>query len=308
MKHIEKIKNHMELRTLESIAPLYEYAAHIDAVYGFLCDIQSKYAYEKELTFQVLKNTLNLNDAIDNLSPMGSSVFLPFLEQAKSLHAQGRLPHILMPEDLSEFFVNFIYATTFLIEQYKYDPHVQVNVGDVVLDCGGYLGETSIWAAMQGAKTCYCFEPSLQNQEYVLKNIEKHKMQNKIIHAPFALGVGKDVVNFEQVQDNGGASCLSSKSATSFEVNMTSLDLFCAEHNVKPDFIKMDIEGAELNALMGAKNIIKTHKPSLAISLYHNLSDMWMIPLLIKDICPEYSFWCKKNAYISEFVLYAKVV
>jgi len=56
-------------------------------------------------------------------------------------------------------------------------------------------------------------------------------------------------------------------------------------------FIKMDIEGAEVAALLGTQNHIKRSKPKLAISLYHKLPDLIEIPRLIRQLVPEYKFY-----------------
>ena len=53
-------------------------------------------------------------------------------------------------------------------------------------------------------------------------------------------------------------------------------------------YIKMNIEGAELDALKGAKQAIIRCKPKLAISAYHRPSDLWQVPELIGSLCPDY--------------------
>lgn len=71
-------------------------------------------------------------------------------------------------------------------------------------------------------------------------------------------------------------------------------------------FIKMDIEGSELKALMGAKETIRKYKPKLAICLYHKKEDILEIPLYVKELLPEYKLYirhhCNKHG---ETVLYA---
>lgn len=54
--------------------------------------------------------------------------------------------------------------------------------------------------------------------------------------------------------------------------------------------LKMDIEGMEMAALMGAAGFIKTHKPHLALCLYHKTNDIYKIPQYIKSLAPEYEF------------------
>lgn len=71
-------------------------------------------------------------------------------------------------------------------------------------------------------------------------------------------------------------------------------------------FIKMDIEGAELQALKGAKRTIFRNKPKLAICIYHNDSDIYRIPAYILSIVPEYRFYIRHyNSNAWETVLYA---
>jgi len=74
----------------------------------------------------------------------------------------------------------------------------------------------------------------------------------------------------------------------------------------KVTFIKMDIEGAELQALRGAKNIIRNQKPKLAICVYHDFRHLWEIPLYIKSLVPEYKINLRHhNSMEYETVCYA---
>jgi hypothetical protein len=70
----------------------------------------------------------------------------------------------------------------------------------------------------------------------------------------------------------------------------------------------MDIEGSEIDALNGSIGIIKRDKPRLAICVYHKLTDLWKIPLLINNILPEYHLYLRHHngiSYACETVLYA---
>jgi len=70
-------------------------------------------------------------------------------------------------------------------------------------------------------------------------------------------------------------------------------------------FIKMDIEGAELNALKGAEKTILKDKPKLAICIYHSLEDMISIAEYIHKLIPEYKLYVRQYNFITETVLYA---
>ena len=66
--------------------------------------------------------------------------------------------------------------------------------------------------------------------------------------------------------------------------------------NEEPTFIKMDIEGGELDALMGAQGVIKRHNPVLAVCVYHQPTHLWEIPLFIASLSRDYSFFLRVHA------------
>lgn len=68
------------------------------------------------------------------------------------------------------------------------------------------------------------------------------------------------------------------------QINATTMDKFCCNNNIMPDFIKMDIEGAEMPALEGGMKTIQECRPQLAISIYHSNEDFINIPLYLNKI------------------------
>ena len=91
------------------------------------------------------------------------------------------------------------------------------------------------------------------------------------------------------------------------EVKVNSLDSVLSGRRV--DYIKYDVEGSEYEALTGSADTIKAHKPCLLVSLYHQSRDIFFLPLYIKSICPEYSFYLRRFKYIPawDINLYAKI-
>jgi FkbM family methyltransferase len=71
-------------------------------------------------------------------------------------------------------------------------------------------------------------------------------------------------------------------------------------------YVKMNIEGAEIDALKGGRNAIRKWQPRLAISVYHRASDLWRIPQLVSELVPDYRLYLRQHdGGIIETVLYA---
>lgn len=91
-----------------------------------------------------------------------------------------------------------------------------------------------------------------------------------------------------------------------FEIQVMDLDTYCREKDIIPTYIKMDIEGAEMEALLGAQGNIKNNKPKLAICLYHKKEDIFAIPLLVHKMNPSYKMYIRHYSnYRTDTLLYA---
>lgn len=74
------------------------------------------------------------------------------------------------------------------------------------------------------------------------------------------------------------------------KITITTLDKFVEEKNLtRVDFIKADIEGAERDMLRGARNVLKTFAPKLAICTYHLQDDPTVLEKIIKETNPDYT-------------------
>jgi len=90
------------------------------------------------------------------------------------------------------------------------------------------------------------------------------------------------------------------------EVDVVSLDELLPDAEIT--LMKMDVEGAEMEALKGAAATIRRNKPKLAISLYHKRDDIFEIPLFIQQLHPGYKFYLRHHSTtFSETVLFAIV-
>lgn len=63
-------------------------------------------------------------------------------------------------------------------------------------------------------------------------------------------------------------------------------------------FLKMDVEGAEREAIAGAEQTIRQHRPKLNIAAYHRSEDFFQLPLLIHTLCPDYRLYLRHHPYV----------
>ena len=102
---------------------------------------------------------------------------------------------------------------------------------------------------------------------------------------------------------------ISAKFSSSIDENMPLVKVIKLDdiaYDERITFIKMDIEGAELNALKGSEQIIKHFRPKLAISVYHKPEDLWEIPAYILSLRSDYKLYFRHYSFTNrETVLYA---
>jgi hypothetical protein len=73
-----------------------------------------------------------------------------------------------------------------------------------------------------------------------------------------------------------------------------------------PSYVKLDIEGAEADALQGMANTIRSARPALAVCVYHRPADLWELPYLVDGLMPECRLYLRAHAWNGfELVLYA---
>lgn len=127
------------------------------------------------------------------------------------------------------------------------DTHL--NRGGVVLDIGANIGAFSMYAAHMGS-IVYAIEPEPHNLEALKKNIEINEMQDKIHVCPYAIS---DFKGTAVIYDGGGSSSIKDDGAFGAEVEVMTLDIFFNLYHISEvDVMKIDIEGSELELIMGA--------------------------------------------------------
>lgn len=165
---------------------------------------------------------------------------------------------------------------------------------EVFIDCGAYDGDTIAARLVQHGNDfseILALEPDPRNinkLEIYISGLSPI-MQQKIKVFPLAASNSNSKVKFSA---NGNAASAIGQSGT-LEVDCVTLDSILVRSS--PTFIKMDIEGAELDALSGATDIIKNHTPVLAICAYHQQNHLWQVPLKIAAISNDYKFFLRPH-------------
>lgn len=170
------------------------------------------------------------------------------------------------------------------------------------VDCGAFDGDTA--GALKRYKgeveALVLFEPDGDNFKKLCGNLKNGRIAKEQVLFP--CGVWK---NSEMLRFRSGSKSSSGIS----EDGDTFIQCIAIDDGIgdfAPTFIKMDIEGAEYEALSGAGQTIRKYVPDLAISVYHRVEHLWGIPLLIKSMEPTYRFYLRSHGlHGMETILYA---
>jgi len=193
--------------------------------------------------------------------------------------------------DLPEFLLEVFYGLSgvkWLPAQVK-----EILKNGIFIDAGAYNGDTAlVFDFFFKPKKIYAFEPEKNNFVQLQKNVQ---IQGKKNIMPINLGLSNQE-KVRVISEQNACSHIANK-LSGQKIKLIDLDNFYFQNISKSEkigFIKMDIEGEEINALQGARNIIKKYRPVLAISIYHRPEDFFQIKPWLENLCPEYKFQIKK--------------
>jgi len=153
-----------------------------------------------------------------------------------------------------------------------YLKNYKLQKGDIVIDCGAYLGAFALYAAkiIGSNGLVFAFEPSPENYKKLWKNIKLNRLTNII---PINKGLwSKNTILALNDSHSGGSTFFfnTDKQASVVEVPVVTLDNELKKRRIKKvDFIKMDIEGSEIEAIKGSEKTLKNKNIKLAIASYH---------------------------------------
>jgi FkbM family methyltransferase len=184
-----------------------------------------------------------------------------------------------------------------ILDKNEYFPNgvIKLTESEKFVDGGGFNGDTVrefVKRTNNKFAHIFSFEPDSKNYSDLLAEVKNlHLTPNQITCYPKGLYSKNKTVSFSQ---KGIGSSISEGGTEIVEV--VSLDSFLRESEINGiTYIKLDVEGSELEALKGMQNIIIKNKPKLAICVYHQMKDFWEIPYFIESLDLDYKIYFRQH-------------
>ena len=180
-------------------------------------------------------------------------------------------------------------------------PFLRYEEREIFVDAGSF----DLYSTVQMQRHCphlekvFAFEPDLQNFQRMQENKRRYDLPQAELYN-CGTWSKKETLRFHAASTTGSRIDNHGEVA----VDVDAIDNIVGGVNVT--FIKMDVEGAEMESLKGAQRTIVENKPKLAICIYHKPEDMVEIPLYIKSLVPEYRLYVRHLGNVPwETVMYA---
>jgi FkbM family methyltransferase len=179
--------------------------------------------------------------------------------------------------------------------QYFPDDLFAYGPKEVFVDCGAYDGDTiKVLMARHGAAVSrvVALEPDPVNVASLTAYAAGLNLPNGVEILPLAAAAERGRT---YIETTGTASSALTGAATegATAIECAPLDELLRDEGVT--FIKMDIEGAEPEALQGARATIRSTRPVLTICVYHRQDHLWRLPLMMREMCSTYSFFLRPH-------------
>ena len=197
-------------------------------------------------------------------------------------------------------------------ESDMYDPpNISIHPGDIVLDCGAHVGVFARQALAAGAELVVAIEPAPQTLVALKRNLADEIAAGRVIVYEKGVWDKEEMMAFYSDADSALSRVMHAHEEHNLgtQIPLTTIDKIVEELQLeRVDFIKMDIEGAERKALVGARNTLAKLKPRLALAGYHLEDDQTKIPEIVLAARPDYDMnyglCSEKDYWIVPAVLY----
>lgn len=174
---------------------------------------------------------------------------------------------------------------------YYPDDLYRLGPDETVVDCGVFDGDTlrsTLRHAGGNVARAIGFEPDALSRERALawRDTLPPEVRGRVEIRPQAVGAVAGRIRF-------GTTGTPSSTTADDGVAVECVTLDSALDGVRPTFMKLDIEGAELDAITGARALIARHAPIVAVCAYHVQAHPWQLPLALRACAPSYRFWLR---------------
>jgi FkbM family methyltransferase len=297
---IDDCKSELDDVRYDTFDLIYNYRNYVDKItetYNLLED-----DFSKEVFFNVIK--YRLTSSFNNMDPsISPSVIFGF-------------PKYPIPKLKGSPFIQESIKTVYFQSEYEIPKIFEVQPNDIVFDVGAYYGDTALYfnSAVLPNGSVYAFEPNPNIANILRDNISTNNGTNVVV---VEKGLSDSTINSKFQEKEGESKVITNEqkdykifdknnSQNTITVQLTTIDEFMVSEKIKKiDLIKMDIEGHERAAIVGATNTIKSHKPKLAIAIYHSAHDLFELALLIHSIRDDYKYFVRHATNeIAETVLF----
>jgi FkbM family methyltransferase len=169
-----------------------------------------------------------------------------------------------------------------------------VKKGDIVLDCGAHVGVFTDIALRRGASKVVAIEPDPVNLECLRRNFPSEIAAGVVVLVPKGVWSSEKTLTLYTGTENSGTnSMIFHHKGAEISVPVTTIDRLVEElHLGHVDFIKMDIEGAEREALRGGFQTLARDIPTLMMDMYHRPDDLQVLPAVIHEGNSHYQMTC----------------
>jgi FkbM family methyltransferase len=274
-------------------------------------DVRPILAYARNLNFQTILLNADLPDVLGSDANSYWMVERRFL--LENIHRLSPLVEALSDQGSIDVLCNLLrfrmtgnydfHPSHDLKTQYLPPELPGFNCPITMVDGGAFAGDTlmALGALNVRFKQIFAFEPDPANFERLTGCVRRHNLQASL----FPCGLSD---RFEQVffQDAQGLGSHIVEDAAQSSRSVLCVALDDVVQGTKPDYIKLDIEGAELAALKGMSHTVASARPRMAVSAYHRPGDLWDIAEQLHSMLPAATLHLRQHGFSGfDSVLYA---
>ena len=165
-------------------------------------------------------------------------------------------------------------------------------------DLGAYRGDTlaEMLEYAPSLEYAYALEPDVKTYKKLSAFCDGYQGNTKLYPLNIAAWSKSETLVFNSSSNRNSGAFAPTTNAKTVEIEANSIDNILCGRPI--DHIKYDVEGAEKQALEGAKNTIQKFAPSLCVSVYHRSEDIFALPLQVHSIYPKYTFYLRRYPYV----------